>query len=194
MNSPTRKIKSVVPNEVWQLAIVFDDGTIRLFNASVAREEMGWPQLAYPQTFKHFSYSESALTWPLLGNVTADYLYDNAAPVTQATLEHHALRLSYKNQAPTEEDATHHVYGIYLHAFSEALFAVGESIGGGHAERGGSRRMTLREWRDWPGWKEHAILSGAEWAIPIIESHIDDSEMLADRLVREICRRAADPQ
>lgn len=192
--SATRKIKSVIPNDAGQLAITFDDGDTRLFNASVVREGRGWPQLAYPQTFKHFSYSDNAITWPQLGEVAADYLYDRSAPVTPSTLERQTLRLSYKNQAPTAEDATHHVYGVYLHAFSEALLTAEESIGGGHAERGGSRRMTLGEWQDWPGWKQHATLSGAGWAIPIIESCLDRPDVLTDTLVREICRRAADPQ
>jgi hypothetical protein len=187
------RLERVVPNETWQLVIAFDGAEHRLFDAEVARESMNWPALAYPNKLKHLSYTAHAVTWPQIGELSASYLYRNAVPLRQEDLDRQVLRLSYKNQAPTETHPTHHVYGVFLFPFSATLFDVGESIGGGHGERGGSRRMTSDELRMWPDWKRHFRLSGCDWAVPIVEAHGDQPAELSDLLVREICRREGEP-
>ncbi|MFC5740803.1 hypothetical protein [Dyella tabacisoli] len=182
-------LERVVPNETWQLVIEFGGAEHRLFDAEIARKEMSWPALAYPNRLKNLSYTVSSITWPEIGELSAAYLYRNSTPLTKEGLEHQVLRLSYKNQAPTETHPTHHVYGVYLFPFSANLFDVGESIGGGHGEMGGSRRMRTDELLALPDWKRHFRLSGCDWAIPIVEGHGDEPMKLSDVLVREICRR-----
>ena len=190
----TPAIQRVVPNESWQLVIEFSDAEHRLFDASVPREEMNWPALAYPNRVKHLSYSAHSITWPEVGVLSADYLYRKSAALTRESLERQLLRLSYKNQAPTETHPTHHVYAVYLFPFSDTLFDVGESIGGGHGEMGGSRRMTTEELMAWSDWKPHLRLSGADWAVPLVEAHGADATHLSDVLVRKICRREGELQ
>jgi hypothetical protein len=183
------KLSRVIPNETWGLVIEFDQGEHRLFNSRIAREEMGWSQLAYPNKLKNLTFTDSHVRWPTGEELTAGYLYRKSEPLSQAELERQVLRLSYKNQAPTAIHPTHHVYGVYLFPFSTRLFDVGESIAGGHAELGGSRSMTLEELLAWQDWKLHFTLSGGDWAMPLIELNAECSETLSDLLVREICRR-----
>jgi hypothetical protein len=182
-------LERVVPNETWQLVIEFGQAGHRLFDSRMAREEMGWGQLAYPNRFKNFTYTADHVLWPDIGELSADYLYRYSAPLARENLEHQVLRLSYRNQAPTDIHPTHHVYGVYLFPFSPALFDLGESIGGGHMEMGGSRRMSLDEVLAWPDWKKHFVLSGGEWAIPMVEAHAGEIAILSDLLVRQICCR-----
>jgi hypothetical protein len=184
-----RQLKRVVPNESWQLVIEFDGGEHRLFDASVAREEMGWPALAYPNRLKHFFYDASSVTWPGIGDVTAAYLHQKSVPLGADRLERQVLRLSYKNQAPTDTHPTHHVYEVCIFPFSRRLFSVGESIGGGHGEMGGSRELDLAELLAWPEWKRHFERSGATWAIPLVDANPDDSTVLSDALTQAICAR-----
>lgn len=191
MDAP--RIKRVVPNENWRLVIQFDPEEYRLFESRIAREEMNWPQLAYPNKFKNFTHTERGVIWSGMGELSADYLYRHSQPLAREKLEGQVLRLSYKNQAPTDVHPTHHVYGVYLFPFRTALFDVGESIAGGHAEMGGSKRYTVDELLAWPEWKRNFQLAGGEWAIPIIESHERDGADLSDVLVREICRREGLP-
>jgi len=182
-------LKRVVPNETWQLVIDFGGTEHRLFDAKFAREEMNWPALAYPNRLKNLSYTVHSITWPEIGELSAAYLYRNSRPLAKEGLEHQILRLSYKNQAPTETHPTHHVYGVFLFPFSAMLFDVGESIGGGHGETGGSRRMKTDELLKLPDWKRHFRLSGCDWAIPLVEAHCEEPTKLSDLLVREVCRR-----
>jgi hypothetical protein len=113
--------------------------------------------------------------------------------VSGRALESQVLRLEYQNQAPTEQDQRHHVYCVYLLPFGPKPFDVGESIGGGHGERGGSFRFDLQELLAWPEWPRHFELSGAGWAVPMIEAGRHNEDALLDTLVREICRRAGGP-
>lgn len=57
----SRSIERIVPNEAWQLVIEFDDADYRLFDAKIAREEMNWPALAFPNRLKNLSYSAQAV-------------------------------------------------------------------------------------------------------------------------------------
>lgn len=183
------KITRVVPNETWQLVIEFDQEECRLFDARTAKQEMHWPQRAYPNRFKNLTYTERSVIWPGIGELSASYLHRNSRPLAGEHLERQVLRLSYRNQAPTEIHSSHHVYCVHLFPFSLALFDVGESMGGWHGELGGSRRLDASALLAWLDWKQHFSLSGGEWAIPIIEAHGSEPARLADLLVGEICRR-----
>lgn len=185
------RLKRAVPNERWQLILEFDDGAFRLFEMRSVREEKGWAQLAYPQHAKRFTLAPDAISWPAGGTVDIGYLLRHSVSVAPAALEHEYLRLCYKNQAPTPEDAHHHVYEVEIGRFSSKPFRLGESIGGGHAERGGSKTCTLAELLDWPGWREHFELAGCGWAIALVEPLGLDPQLLAntlDLMVLEACR------
>ena len=178
-------LRRAVPNEQWQIILEFAGPEYRLFDTSILRNEMGWSQLAYPQHVKRYVVMPDAISWPECGTVDARFLHARSRPFDPAGLRNQVLRLSYKNQAPTSEDPSHHVYGVYLARFSDKPFHVEESIGGGMAERGGGREFSSEELLAWPEWKEHFTLAGCAWAIPLIE---DDPEVL-DTLVEQACRR-----
>lgn len=183
------RLERVVPNETWQLVIAFAGAEHRLFDVGMARESMNWPALAYPNRLKNLSYTAHAVSWAGIGELSASYLYRNSTPLAQEGLDRQVLRLSYKNQAPTPTHPTHHVYCVFLFPFSDTLFDVGESIGGGHGERGGSRRTRTDELLMLSDWRQHFRLAGCDWAVPIVEAHGDQPAELSDLLVREICRR-----
>lgn len=78
--------------------------------------------------------------------------------------------ISSRNVAPTTAHPTHHVYSFHLDLDSDHPFVFEESIGGGHAERGGAIALTLEQLETWPGnWRAHLQLAGAGHAIPPIE-------------------------
>jgi hypothetical protein len=91
--------------------------------------------------------------------------------------------ISFKNQAPTAEDKTHHEYHFCIHPSSEKPFMLAESIGGGHAERGGSITLSLEELLQYKDWKEHMEKSDCTWAIEVIEQYHPDTERIIDILI-----------
>jgi hypothetical protein len=183
------RLLRAVPNENFEFVLEFAGGDYRLFKANTLWRERGWPQLAYPQHLKRFALTPNAIAWPEGGRIDAGTLHAESTPVDGPRLQHHLLRLSYKNQAPTSEDASHHVYGVYLAPFAAECFSIGESIGGGHGERGGGRAYTLPELLAWPGWRRHFELAGCRWAIAVVESLAAAPDQLMDTLVAEACRR-----
>lgn len=183
----THRISFVLPNEKWELVIEFEDGH-RLFKASIAREEFDWQELAYPNKLKNLVYTEQRVQWPGGRILVADYLYEKSVPLAPESLQFENLRLGYQNQAPTAKHTNHHVYCVYLYPFHEKPFAIGESIGGGHAEMGYSVNYTLAELLALPDWKKHFELSGGAWATPLVSEACDSGELL-EHLVKEICQR-----
>lgn len=182
----THRICFVLPNEKWELVIEFEDGH-RIFDASIAREEFDWQELAYPHKLKNLVYTERQVEWPGNRILGAEYLYEKSVPVALESLQFENLRLDYQNQAPTDKHPNHHVYCVYLYPFHEKPFAIGESIGGGHAEMGYSVNYTLAELLALPDWKKHFELSGGAWAIPLV-SQANDSVELLKHLVKDICQ------
>lgn len=182
-------LKRAIPNEQFQVILEFAESEYRIFDTSVLCREKGWHKLAYPQHMKLFSVSVDAIFWPDGGQVDADYLYQKSRPIDQGQLEHQVIRLSYKNQAPTLEDKHHHVYGVYLAPYSAKIFRIGESIGGGIADRGGGYDLSLSELLAWPDWERHFELSGCSWAALLIESLATKPEQLLDALIGEACKR-----
>jgi hypothetical protein len=183
-----KTIKSIYPDENWNLLIEFEGEEYRLLNLSIPRTEFDWTALAYPQHMKRFTLTASEILWDFGGKLDSNYLYLHSSFASRSDLERHSIRIGYKNQAPTDEDKNHHVYGVYLYPFKQRLFSVGESIGGGHADRGGSRSFSLSELLGWVNWKNQFELSGCDWAIDIIEQKLALKVMIA-ALVSEACKR-----
>lgn len=188
----THRICFVLPNEKWELVIEFEDGH-RLFKASIAREEFDWQELAYPHKLKNLVYTEQQVGWPSNRILGAEYLYENSVPVALESLQFENLCLGYQNQAPTDKHPDHHVYCVYLYPFHEKPFAIGESIGGGHAEMGYSVNYTLAELLALPDWKKHFELSGGAWAVPLV-SNANEREDLLRVLVEMVCQREGGTQ
>jgi hypothetical protein len=189
-----RLLTRVTPNEQFQVILEFADAEYRIFDMSVLCNEEGWSALAYPQNLKRFTFSEAEVSWSIGGTVSASYLYERSKPIGLAQLDHQVLRLSFKNQAPTDEDKHHHEYAVYLAPFSEKLFRVGESIGGGMADRGGARNLSIVELLDWPQWKQHFELAGCAWAIGKIEPLTSKPQELLSTLIDEACQRNGMPE
>lgn len=181
-------ITNVMPNEQWQLVLEFAGEEHRLFDSSVARLEKGWPELAYPNKLKNLKFSLHWVSWPGGRILDSGYLYSKSKPVSAEVLANQVLRLGYKNQASTSVHSSHHVYGVYLYPYRERPFEVGESIGGGHSEMGGSRSYSLAELLAWPEWKLNLELSGCAWAIPLVEEASTERELLRT-LVKQVCLR-----
>lgn len=182
------------PNERSHLILEFPGPEYRIFDVMTLYKERGWKDLAYPQHLKNFVASEAEIYWPSSGTVDSDFLYERSVPIDAGRLEHEVIRLSYKNQAPTPEDMNHHVYGVYLAPLSTKPFRVGESIGGGMADRGGGYDFSLEELLVWPDWKKHFALSGCSWAITFVESLAAQSATLIEDLVKEACQRNGLPE
>lgn len=187
-------LQRAVPNEKWQVILEFNGPQYRLFDTSILRKEKGWHKLAYPQHVKRFAVDSDAICWAEGGKVDAEYLYQRSTPMVRENLEQEALRLSYKNQAPTSEHERHHVYYIYLAPFSKNPFRIGENIGGGIAERDVGQDFSIKELLLWPQWKRQFELSGCSWAISKLESHASEPERLIDSLVSEACARNGMPE
>lgn len=168
-----------VPNENWEIILLFNEKEFRLFKAMVAIEQHGF--LSSPRSFKAFSFDHSGVEWKSQGvSLTAQYLYENSIPTNLEKVKNQSLRLGYQNQAPTVEDRSHHVYGVFLSVFNkDAPFSLGESIGGGFADRGGSRSYSYEELIKLPDWKEHFMRSGCSWAVELVESDRELPEILA---------------
>ncbi|GAA4346386.1 hypothetical protein [Kangiella taiwanensis] len=175
-----KRILNIVPNENWQLIIEFIGSEYRLLNTYLPRDEFNWGDLAYPQHMKRYVFTPEKIIWEFGGELNAEYLYEKSVKVDKKDLESEYLRLGYKNQAPTKEDKRHHVYYVYLRPFTKQLFSLGESIGGGHAERGGGRAYSYEELLLDSQWQQHFELSGCSWAIPIIKRQGDRSSVMAD--------------
>ena len=188
----THRICFVLPNEKWELVIEFEDGH-RLFKASIAREEFDWQELAYPHKLKNLVYTEQQVGWPGNRILGAEYLYENSVPVALESLQFENLSLGCQNQAPTDKHPNHHVYCVYLYPFHEKPFAIGESIGGGHAEMGYSANYNLAELLALPDWKKHFELSGGAWAVPLV-SNANEREDLLRVLVEMVCQREGGTQ
>lgn len=183
----THRICFVLPNEKWELVIEFEDGH-RIFKAFIARDEFDWQELAYPNKLKNLVYTEQQVEWPGNRILGAEYLYEKSLPVAPESLQFENLRLGYQNQAPTDKHLNHHVYCVYLYPFHEKPFAIGESIGGEHAEMGYSANYSLAELKAMPDWKKHFELSGGAWAVPLV-SNANEPEALLRLLVAMVCQR-----
>ncbi|RQS07862.1 hypothetical protein DIE07_20275 [Burkholderia sp. Bp9002] len=84
---------------------------------------------------------------------------------------------STAHQAPSPQHRTHHVYVFAVDAASVRPFIFEESIGGGHAELGGSIALRMCDLESWPGdWRAHLRQAGCEDAISVIEAAVDERQ------------------
>jgi hypothetical protein len=190
----TPYLTQAIPNEQGQLILRFGATDYRLFALAQLSQQAGWEQLAYPQHGKRFSFDAQRLTWPAAGEVEASYLYAHSQPLSTAQLEQQTLRLGYQNQAPSAQDARHHIYYVYLAPFSAQPFQLGESIGGGMAERGGSCALNLAQLHVWPDWQAHFALAGCGWAVPLIAAPQAEAASLLKALIEGACLRNGLPE
>ncbi|MFS0703947.1 hypothetical protein AB6N23_05425 [Cellulomonas sp. 179-A 9B4 NHS] len=185
----------VVPTEESSIVLELDGGVVLVLDCldpRLERDHPGpdWSELGYPEKRKHLTFDAGAVRWPGGKVLTTGDLVARSRPASVRELESLHLRVAYRNQAPTPQDARHHVYSVYVRPFAAQPFVLGESIGGGHGERGGQATFTLAELRAWAGWEEHCALAGCGWVVPVLSTEGADERACVDALVREVCRRA----
>jgi hypothetical protein len=185
----------VVPTECGQLVVEFASGDVRIFDCSAAQLEhdrpgFDWSALTSPEKLKHLTFSADGVRWPGGKVLEADYLFARSRPLSGPESERRQLRVAFRNQAPTRDHPSHHVYFVYVVPYGARPFLIGESINGGHAEMGGSRSFTTADLLAWPGWREHFELSGCGWAVALVEADGIGERARIDAVVREVCRRA----
>lgn len=87
------------------------------------------------------------------------------------------ISIAQRNNAPSVDDIRHDVYEFSLdidHALQPLFFT--QSIGGGHAERGGSFRLGVHELTGTPAdWRAHLRLSGCAWVVECLEAMMSSS-------------------
>ena len=188
----SRRIKRVVPLESFNLIIEFEDGSLRQFpNTRVADTALWF--LAFPLKLRTVDVFPSGLHW---GAVSRTQLWDGqnlweqqasldvatlmewSDPVQIETLSQAVLNVAMRNQAPTDQDPRHHVYVVGIRPFADQDWVIlGESIGGGHAERGGSVALAVDRLDSFKGWREHCALAGCGWIVPMLEdNNVTDSQ------------------
>lgn len=134
--------------------------------------------LAYPNQLKAFSFNSNEVEWK--NGVTLDLatVILKSRVVEISEIKNEYITMGQENIAPTEQDKKHHVYYVTLYPFSDKPFMIGESIGGGHGERGGCTILTFEKLKETKSWKEHFKNSGCDWAVTVIEK--------PDAMVQEI--------
>jgi hypothetical protein len=181
-------ILRVVPDEQWRLAIEFAGEGLRLFRAERVYRQPPFSALARPNVLKALTYDDTAVRWAGVGELDAAFLHRESRPMTEAEQNGHALLVGYRNRAPTPQHPTHHAYSVHLYPFTAQPFALGETIGGGFGEMGGSRFFDLAALQARPEWEVQFELAGCGWAIPIVRDE-NDTAAVIDRLVRAACAR-----
>jgi len=82
------------------------------------------------------------------------------------------VSIAQRNDAPSEYDARHDVYEFSLDTDDPLRpFLFGQSIGGGHGDRGGCFRLGVHELPDSAeDWRAHLRTAGCGWVIAYLES------------------------
>ena len=181
-------IKKVIPTDQWELIIELQNSKYIIVKTD-SMYDKGYDFLAYPNQLKAFTYDNEKIIWKNGKSISISKVKSYSKSISKDELQNKNLRISYKNQAPTKEHKTHHWYGVYLYPYAKKV-NVGESIAGGHGERGGSVTLSITELLNYDGWENHFRLSGCEWAIKIINSNKNDEEKLIDELVKGVCSRS----
>lgn len=182
-------INRVVPTENWELVAELANGGYRIIETKDIYDK-GFKFLAYPNQLKAFRTDNENIYWKNGVQMSLNDFYELSREIGLDKLKTKSLRVNYKNQAPTKDHKTHHVYGTFLHPFDfEKPISLSESIGGGHADMGGSRQYSLQELKEHEKWRDFLRLSDCDWIIPIVES-MADSKYLIDKIVKGICDRS----
>ena len=184
-------IKRVIPIDFYELIIQFEDSTYRIFSPEKNKLYDTYSFLAYPNKLKSFAYRAEEIKWRNGVCFDKTFIYQNSEAVDFGDLRTKSITAGFRNQAPTDQHSTHHEYRFSIQPFyPEKPFVLSESIGGGHAEMGGSIAYSPEELLSNTYWKEHAEKSGCAWIIDIIEQNQPDIEKTIDLLVGEICQRS----
>ena len=142
-----------------------------------------------PKNLNVFKFSKNRITWKNKKFLLAKELYLNSEIVSPEHLKNRLLTLGMRNQAPTKAHPTHHEYYIMLRPFDlDYPFFLCESIAGGHGERGGCIKLSMLELLSRNNWKEHFILSGCDWCLPIIEDQ-KTTKLLIKSILEEVRER-----
>ena len=191
-------IKRVVPLESFKLIIEFDDGSFRQFPSARVADTPLW-FLAFPLKLRACDVTPGAMSWTALdktqmwdgqnvweqeASLDVPALLEWSETVDFADLKTATLTLGMENRAPTEQDQRHHVYTVSIRPFCDDKWLVlGESIGGGFAERGGSVAPTLDSIDTFGDWKRHCQLAGCDWVVPFfLRVDMDHAERVDDIL------------
>ena len=192
-------ITRVVPLEQFKLIIEFDDGSLRQFPGGRVANTPLW-FLAFPTKLRACDVSPSGLQWQAVDqtlmwdgqNVWAQEvsldistLLEWSVPVSVEELSQGLLTVAMTNQAPTEQDSRHHVYFVGIRPFcNDSWVVLGESIGGGMAERGGSVALAVENLDSFSDWRQHCALAGCDWIVPLLEENVTDAQRKARILER----------
>lgn len=181
----------VIPTDYGQFVLQLANGPLRLLKGLVLTRELGWSELANPRKARQRSFSATHIEWPGGRTLGIDYLLQHTQPMTAQELGWQSVDFAQCNRAPTSEHLTHHVYYVSLKPFGDRPFGLGESIHGGHGERGSMHAFDLPELLAWPHWREHFEQAGCGWAIALVEANTTDAQALLDVLIDAWCQRDA---
>ncbi len=101
------------------------------------------------------------------------------------------MLISQRCHAPSAEHPFHDVYAFEVQPASRQPFVLTQSIGGGHAESGGSASLSSAELRAWPGdWRTHLERAGCSWVIEIIDAAMrgDDQNRAIEQIVARVAK------
>ena len=185
----TLDIKRIIPTENWELIGEWFNEKYRILEAKDIYDK-GFKFLAFPNQLKAFKSDNDKIIWKNGAHLSLEDFYGASKEIELGKIKNKILRVKYKNQAPTRQHKTHHVYGVFLHPFDyEKPISLSESIGGGIADMGYSKQTSFEELKQENDWKDFLKLSDCEWIIPIIES-TNQIDNLVDKIVKGICDRS----
>jgi hypothetical protein len=102
------------------------------------------------------------------------------------------ILIALRNIAPSAEDARHDEYRFSVdpeEAHTPFLFE--QSIGGGHAERGGAAALGLGALAQHPGdWRRHLRLAGCGWTVAVLEQALARGDTTAEAAAALLAARA----
>jgi hypothetical protein len=166
--------KNIYPTDDWKIIIELNDNSYRLLNYQDLGDDFSF--CAYPNQLKAFDFSEKEILWKNGKSLNLTKTLNISTPVDINEVVHSSITVGMKNQAPTDQDNRHHVYYVSLYPLkTDKPIIIGESIGGGHGERGGCRSCSINELLELTIWKSHFELADCEWAIAIVERKSEDT-------------------
>ena len=185
------KIQMIVPINFTELVIQFEDSIFRHFPPSKDRITETHSFLAFPNKIKSYTYNEDTITWFNETSFHRNVLFDNSNAVDIDFVQNASLRINMKNQAPTSEHKTHHVYSVSIFPFnSEKTFALSESIHGGFGDTGGAFTLSIKEMLERDDWQDWFEKSDCAWAIDLVNKFHNEPPKLINLIVKEVCRRS----
>jgi hypothetical protein len=103
------------------------------------------------------------------------------------------VTIGQRNHAPSTRHPGHDVYGVDVAADDAAApLRLWQSIGGGHAECGGSVTLAIDALEQWSGdWRQHLQRAGCDWAIAPLQAALAGAPQ-AEALARLRAGSAAD--